>query len=137
MAAKNTPAAQAQQKIDIHARGTEYLSPAAWKKSTDQNLQILAAMILGTVTGNAEKRQFGSATIAFDPDTIAAITGAIGQMQKAITDSSAVWLRGAEEAQERLPAARNDPSFQSFLKTLGDSTEQRTGTTDNAPAAPR
>ena len=137
MASKNIPAAQARQEFDIHARGAEYLSPAAWKKATDQNLRVLAAMILGTVTGNAEKRQFGSATIAFDLDTIAAVTGAIGQMQKAITGSKAVWLPGAEEAQERLPAARQDLSFQGFLKTFGDSTKQRTGTTDNAPAALR
>ena len=80
-------------------------------------------MILGNATGNAEKRRFGSATIAFDPATIAAITGAIGQIQKAIAGSKAVWLPGAEEAQERLPAAKSDRSFQCFMNTIGDSTE--------------
>ena len=126
MAAKNIRVVQAQQKIDIHARGAEYLSPASWNEFTSQNIKILAAMILGNATGNAEKRRFGSATIAFDPATIAAITGAIGQIQKAIAGSKAVWLPGAEEAQERLPAAKNDRSFQCFMKTMGDSTEQRT-----------
>ena len=52
---------------------------------------------------------------------------AIGQIQKAITGSTAVWLPGAEEAQERLPVAQNDLSFQSFLKALGDSTEVKDG----------
>ena len=127
MAAKNIRVAQAQQKIDIHARGAEYLSPASWNEFTSQNLEILAAVILGNATGNAEKRRFGSATIAFDPATIAAITGAIGQIQKAIAGSKAVWLPGAEEAQERLLAARTDERFQAFLMGINDGAPKKKG----------
>lgn len=127
MATKNIRVAQAQQKIDIHARGAEYLSPSSWNEFTSQNIKILAAMILGNATGNAEKRRFGSATIAFDPATIAAITGAIGQIQKAIAGSKAVWLPGAEEAQERLPAARTDERFQAFLMGINDGAPKKNG----------
>ncbi len=120
MTAKNIPVAQARQEFDIHARGDEYLSLAAWKSSAQVRIQIFTSVILATATGDAERRQFGNSTIALDPEAIAAITAAIGQMQKAITGSTVVWLPGAEEVQERLPAARHDLSFQGFLKTLDE-----------------
>lgn len=57
-------------------------------------------------------------------------TEAVAKIQGALATSQAVWLPGQKEIQARFPAARNDLSFQGFLKTLGDSTEQRTGTTE-------
>jgi LDH2 family malate/lactate/ureidoglycolate dehydrogenase len=137
MKAKKPPVAQARQEFDIHARGAEYLNPSAWKASAQARIQMFAAIIIGTATGEAEKRQYGNATIALDPEAVAAITEAVRQVQKALTGSTAVWLPGTKEVQKRLPAARRDQPLQNFLKTLSDSTEKGTGTTDNAQVAPR
>ena len=54
-------------------------------------------------------------------------TEVIAKIQAALATSQAIWLPGQKEIQARLPAARNDPSFQRFLKTLGDSTEVKDG----------
>lgn len=54
-------------------------------------------------------------------------------MKKAAGGSATVWLPGVEEVQERLHTARSDLAFQGFLKTLGDFTEQRTGSAHNDP----
>ena len=103
----------------------------AWKQSTDSSLQILASVLLDSATtGCLEKTLHGVVTIRYDDATVRTITEAVAKIQGALAASQAVWLPGQKEIQARLPAARNDLSFQSFLKMLGDSTEQRAGTTE-------
>ena len=55
---------------------------------------------------------------------------AIAKIQGAMATSQTVWLPGQKEIQARLPAARNDHSFRSFLRTLDGSTQQPSGTTE-------
>jgi hypothetical protein len=57
-------------------------------------------------------------------------TKAIPKIQGALATSQTVWLPGQKEIQSRLPAARNDHSFRTFLRTLDGSTEQPSGTTE-------
>lgn len=89
------------------------------------------------IPGAEQHHGFDSPVVQAQQPRPLLITEAVGKIRGALANSDAVWLPGQEQIQARLPAARNDLSFQSFLKTLGNSTKQRTGTTDNAQGAPR
>lgn len=101
-----------------------------WKNFTDESLQMLAAVLLDSATkGSLEKTLYGVVTMRYDDATVRTITEAVAKIQGALATSQAVWLPGQKEIQARISAARNNLSFQGFLKTLGDFTEQRAGTT--------
>ena len=103
----------------------------AWKRFNDESLQMLAGVLLDSATkGSLEKTLHGVVTIRYDDATVRTITEAVVKIQSALAASQAVWLPGQKEIQARLTVARHDQSFQGFLKTLGDSTEQGTGTTE-------
>jgi hypothetical protein len=99
----------------------------AWKKFNDSSLEMIADLLLSTAKGGAEKVLHGSVSARYDHSTVRAITEAVGKIRNALGNSQAVWLPGAEETQACLPVDRSDPSFQSFLKTLGNSIEVKDG----------
>lgn len=97
-----------------HERGPAYNSPTSWKAFTNESIEMLAGVLLDTATGASEQRLHGAVTMAFDSATVCVITDAINQIRQAIKVSSAHWL-GHAEAHVRLPTARKDERFQSFL----------------------
>ena len=99
----------------------------AWKKFNDSSLEMIADLLLSTAKGGAEKVLHGSVTIGYDRTTVRIITEDICKIQGALATSQAVWLPGQEQIQARLPDARNDLSFQGFLKTLADPTDNAQG----------
>lgn len=111
-----------------HERGAEFTSPAAWKNFTDISIEMLAGIILTTATGRAERSMYGSATIGYDETTVILLGAAVSLIRDALKHSSGKWLGHAEETQARLPAARSDQQFQSFLTgTVHDMAQAKTG----------
>lgn len=122
MTTKKTSVAQKQPSI--HARGAHYDDLCKWKAFTDNCLETFAAMMVANITGEAERRIHGSASIAYDRKTARIITESIEAIRQAVSGSEAVWLPGVKEAQMLLPAARKDERFQSFLKEISSTDKQ-------------
>lgn len=111
-----------------HTRGPEYGSLAAWKKFTDESIEMLIGIVLTTATGYSERRLHGSATLAYDEATVIRIGAAVSQIREALKGSNARWLgQHVQETQSRLPAAREDERFQAFLKGMDDEFKKNGG----------